>query len=175
MKNQGNEITEFGQLLSKTMGKQIKVQTHWADVTEVDWEAKTMTVKGTADDLEFYDVLLGLGSFYRKPKVGSRCLIGMVMNQKAATFLIDCSEIEESVWTSGETEFTIKENGFIVKQGDESLKPVFNDLIDKINELNQEVQKIIVIQGTSPSIPDLAQLVLDKTEIKNRLNTILIA
>ncbi|MGB1307535.1 MAG: hypothetical protein ACPG6B_01395 [Oceanihabitans sp.] len=189
MKKQGNEITTFGELLSKTIGRQIQVQTHWAEVTEVDWEAKTMTVKGTLDGLEFYDVLLGLGSWTRKPKLGATCLIGSILNKSAASFLIDCNEIEEAVWVSEDSSFTIKQDGFIVKQRDESLKDILNDLVsningqnEKIQDLNVELQKVIVVQGTSPNIPALTTLVSELVQIKqsnieinNRLNTVLIA
>ncbi|HCY81545.1 MAG TPA: hypothetical protein DHV22_08075 [Xanthomarina gelatinilytica] len=170
-----DEVAEFMTLTGKRGKQAIAIQTAYAICKDVDWEKKTMTAIGQSDDLEYYNVRLGNGSIVKKPKPGTLCLIGLIENQAANSFLVDAAEIEEIIITSGETEFTIKEDGFIVKQDGESLKTVLNDLIDKINELNQEVQKIIVIQGTSPSVPDLTQLVLDKTEIKTRLNTILIA
>lgn len=160
MKKEGREIEQFGQLLSKTMNSKTKVQTHWAKVTEVDWNAKTMTVKGTVDDLEFYDVLLGLSSFYRKPKVGANCLIGVILNQEASTFLIDCEAFEEAVWTTELAELKIKDQGFSVKVGDESLKTILNDYIDEVN-------KIKVIYGNTINVAAT-------TAIKQRLNTVLI-
>ncbi|MFY0714131.1 hypothetical protein J1D01_10670 [Seonamhaeicola sp. NFXS20] len=160
MKKEGREIEQFGQLLSKTLDRKTKVQTHWATVTEVDWESKTMTVKGMVDDLEFYDVLLGLSSFYRKPKVGAKCLIGVILNQEASTFLIDCEAFEEAVWTTEDAELKIKDQGFSVKVGNESLKEILNDYIDEVN-------KIKVIYGNTINVAAT-------TAIKQRLNTVLI-
>ena len=56
MKQKGREIEAFGGLLNHLIKGNAKVQTHYAYVTEVDWEAKTMTVKDLIADLEFYDV-----------------------------------------------------------------------------------------------------------------------
>lgn len=72
-----------------------EVQTHWATVKSVNWEAKTMTATGVEDDLDFFDVLLGLGSINRKPSVGKKCLIGIVNNNAAAAFLIECEAVDE--------------------------------------------------------------------------------
>lgn len=152
-------VTQFNELLGQKIKELVPVQTVWAVAKEVDWENKTMTATGQIDDLDFFDVLLGTGEHYRKPKIGTQCLIGTVGNS-ANTFLISAEEVEESLFISGESEFTIKEDGFIIKQSDESLKKVFNDMIDEIN-------KIIVINGTSINVAAM-------TAIKQRLNTVLI-
>lgn len=75
-------------------------------------------------------------------------------------FLVEADELEEFVFKSGKSEMTIKDEGFIIKYEGESLKKVFNDMIDEIN-------KIIVINGTSINVPAMVA-------IKQRLNTILI-
>ncbi|SHH75220.1 hypothetical protein [Flavobacterium johnsoniae] len=152
-------VTEFNQLIAQKINEQIPVQTVWATVKDVDWENKTMTATGLIDDLDYFDVLLGIGDHYCKPIVGTNCLIGSVDNS-ANTFLISASEVEETIFTSGDSELTIKEDGFIIKQSNESLKKVFNDMIDEIN-------KIIVINGTSINVAAM-------TAIKQRLNTVLI-
>ena len=54
-----------------------------------------MTVLSIDDDLEYYDVLLGLGSVNVKPKVGSNCLIGFINNSETLPFLIMADEVEE--------------------------------------------------------------------------------
>ena len=115
------------------------------EVVEVDWNNKTMTVKGLIDDLEFYDVLLGLRSFYKKPKVGAKCLIGLILNNEAATFLIEAEAVDELFIEVGTSTFKIDANGFLVKRDNETLKKVLNDLIVELN-------KIIVIQGTSINV-----------------------
>lgn len=94
MKNKGREIEVFGEILNTLMKGNAKVSTYPAIVTEVDWEAKTATVKGVIDDLEFYDVLLGLGSIYVKPEKGSLCLIGVILGNEAQTFLISAASVE---------------------------------------------------------------------------------
>lgn len=175
MKRQGEELNEFVNLLEVKAKGNAKIQVHWAEVTTVDWSAKTMTVKDLINDLEFYDVLLGLGSVFKKPTVGTKCLIGLILNNDAAAFLIEAEEIEEVSFTVGDnkavfdqdkynvtignSEFKINEAGFLIKKGEETLKKIIDDLIIEIN-------KIIVIQGTSINVPAML-------EIKQRLNTLL--
>jgi len=159
MKQKGREIEAFGGLMDTLIKGNAKIQTHYAYVTEVDWEAKTATVKGLLDDLEFYDVRLGLGALYVKPIVGSKCLIGLILNNDAQTFLIDAEELEEFNWTTGQSNMVIKPEGFVIKKANENLKAVLNDFIT-------EVSKIIVIQGVTINVAAL-------TAIKQRLNTIL--
>ena len=154
-------ITEFTRLLKAQQKSAVNPQLIWATVKAVDWNSKTMTAESVVDGLEYFNVLLGLGSFYRKPKVGTKCLLGVLGNKAAATFLIEAEAFEESVFISDESEFTIKESGFILKQGNESLKTILNDFITEVN-------KIVVVQGRTI---DVAAVTL----IKKRLNTVLIA
>lgn len=153
------ELDDFNKLLGQRIRELIPITTSWAIVKSVDWEKKTMTATGLIDDLDNYDVLLGIGSEYKKPKKGTKCLIGFIENSPNA-FLIAADELEEIIYKVDESELIIKEGGFIIKQSDESLKAVFNDMIDELN-------KIIVINGTTINVGAM-------TAIKNRLNTILI-
>jgi hypothetical protein len=175
MKREGQELNELTKLLDLKAKGNAKIQTHWAEVVEVDWNNKTMTAKGLADNLEFYDVLLGIGSVYKKPTVGAKCLIGLILNNEAATFLIEAEAVEEVSIAVGDNEvlfdvdklnvtigtstFKIDDSGFLVKRNNETLKKVLNDMIDELN-------KIIVIQGTSINVPAM-------NAIKQRLNTVL--
>lgn len=170
----GDNITELGKVFNEGIKKLIDVQTHWCNVKSVDWEKKTMIATGLVDDLDFFDVNLGVGSVYKKPKVKTKCLIGIINNNIADAFLIECDEVEEIVFKSGQSEFIIKEEGFIVKQGGESLKEVFNDLFEQKNKLNKEVQKIVVSIGVSPNVPVLTEIANETDQIKERLNNILI-
>lgn len=170
----GDNITELGKVLNERTKKLIDVQTHWCNVKSVDWEKKTMIATGLVDDLDFFDVNLGVGSVYKKPKVKTKCLIGIINNNIADAFLIECDEVEEIVFKSGQSEFIIKEEGFIVKQGGESLKEVFNDLFEQKNKLNKEVQKIVVSIGVSPNVLVLTEIANETDQIKERLNNILI-
>ena len=154
----GEGLNEFNRLLGQRIRELIPIQTFWATVKNVDWDKKTMTATGLIDDLDNFDVLLGLGSQARKPKVGTKCLLGIIGNSPNA-FLIEADELEEFFFKSGESELTIKTDGFIIKHQDQNLKTVFNDMIDEIN-------KIIVINGTSINVAKMLA-------IKQRLNTIL--
>ena len=151
---------EFNRLLGQRIRELIPIQTSWAIVKSVDWEKKTMTATGLIDDLDNFDVLLGIGAEFRKPKVGTKCLIGIIGNSPNS-FLIEADELEEIFYKTGESEFTINDQGFIIKHADESIKAVLNDMIDEVN-------KIIVINGTTINVAAMEV-------IKQRLNTILIA
>lgn len=152
-------ISEFNKLISQRIRELIPTQTAWATAKEVDWDKKTMTATGVVDELDFHNVLLGLGADYKKPKIGTKCLIGIVGNS-ANAFLIAADEVEEILIVSGESQLTVKETGFIVKHADENLKIIFSDMIDEIN-------KIIVVNGTSINVAAMKA-------IKERLNTVLI-
>lgn len=152
-------VTEFNQLLSQKIRELIPIQTAWATAKDIDWDKKMMTATGLTDDLDYHDVLLGIGGEFKKPKRGTKCLIGIVSNS-ANAFLITAEEVEETIIVSGESQLTIKEDGFIIRQSNESLKTIFEDMIDEIN-------KIIVINGTSINVAAM-------TAIKERLKTVLI-
>ena len=171
----GDNITELGKVLNQRTKKLIDVQTHWCNVKEVDWQNKTMTATSLVDDLPFYDVNLGVGSIYKKPKVGTKCLIGIINNNSADAFLIESEAVEEMIFTSAASTMVIKEEGFIVQQGQESLKVVLNDLVTEINKLNKEVQKIVVSIGVSPNVAVLQQIAQANTAINNRFNQIMTA
>lgn len=180
-------LDEFTELMRNSGKRQIPIQTEWCEVKEVDWQDKTMTVTSLLNDLEYFDVLLGIGSIYKNPKVGAKVLIGIIANTKAC-FMIDCAAFEEMIIVSDESSFTIKEAGFIVIQGDESLKEIFNNLIENINKQNEEIQKVsgilqkvIVVNGTSPDVPGLlvidemlAQIKENNNTVNDRLNNVLI-
>ncbi len=130
-----DNIQQLGDLLTRSAKSAQKVQTHWCKVKSVDWEGKTMDAIGVSDDLEFYDVHLGLGSFYRKPTIDKMCLIGIIENQEAAAFLIDCEAFEEAYYKCQETIFRIKPNGFVVKVGEENLRTLMLDWITAIKSM----------------------------------------
>lgn len=151
------KLSEFKVLLQQNTKRQFAIQTEWVKVTSVDWEAKTMVAVGESNSLEYTDVLLGLSSSVKRPKIGSLATIGII-NNSAACFLIDAEEIEEFEWSCDGSVYNISTEGFKVQRADENLKDVLNDLIDEVN-------KIKVIYGNSINVPEML-------EIKNRLNTI---
>ena len=137
-----DHIAEFSTLLDVKTKAQLTPGVTWAIVQDVDWGAKTMTATGLADELPYYNVQLGLGSFYRKPVVGTKVLLGVPELQGADTFLIECEAYEEAIYVSGDSTFVIKESGFEVKQGDESLRTILLDFMTEVN-------KIVVVNGTT--------------------------
>lgn len=108
--------------LSELQKNNTPTQTVWVEVKEVDWEDRTMTAVGIDDELEFYDILLGLGSMDIKPKVGSNCLIGFIDNNETTPFLILADEIEEiNVKTQFKVQLNISEKGILLEAID---KPI---------------------------------------------------
>lgn len=135
----GNEITEFGKLLNQRTKKLIDVQTYWVKVKDINWNEKTMTAIGVVDDLEFYEVSLGIGSIHRKPTIDSRCLIGIINNNANDTFLIECAECEE-IEISDKTAFKwLLKNGELTMNGNQ-----FGGLV-KATELKTELDKVNLI------------------------------
>ena len=124
--------------LKKTLSELAKnstpIQTVWVEVTEVDWEERTMTAIGVDDELEYYDVLLGLGSIDLKPKVGSTCLIGIIENQDTASFLINADQIEEIDINVEDCQLKIN-NGFLLKKQNETLAKLMSDLLKEIQKM----------------------------------------
>ena len=51
-------IKKLAQTLTQKQKDAIPKNTSWVTVEEVDWGKKTMTAKGVADGLEFFDVRL---------------------------------------------------------------------------------------------------------------------
>lgn len=95
-------IDEFGALFKKHLENNKQVQLRLVYCKDVDWEEKTMTAMGATDDLEYYDVSLGLGYKFIKPKVDADCIIGILEGEESVGFLIDASEVEEVVFNGGE-------------------------------------------------------------------------
>ena len=174
MQNNKNPKYELRKLLKYQSKSLIPIQTFWVVVDSVNWKEKTMIATGVANELPFYDVLLGLGSFYRKPKVGTSCLIGVIENQEPITFLLDCEEMDEAIYISGESSWTMNTSGFIINQSNENLYKVLSDFICQFGKLADEINKIKVAIGTSPDTPTILKIKQEVTEkIKQRLNTIL--
>ena len=153
------EADELRRLLDQRMKGNVKAQIVRAVVTEVDWDNKTMTAKGLVDDLEYYDVLLGTGSFYRRPEIGTNCILAVLDGKEAATLLIDAGSFQEAVYSSADTSLTIKEEGFIIARAGEDLSTILSDMIDELN-------KIVVVYGNTINVAAM-------NAIKTRINNVL--
>lgn len=156
-----DQISEFMQLQEKRQREILTPGCVWAVVKTVDWDKKTMVAQGVQDDLEYYDVQLGLGSFYRKPVVGSTVMLGVPELQGNETFLIECEDFEEALYVSGDLRFSmLKNNGYKIERGGENLGKV-------LEEFMEECRKIVVVNGNTINQVAVA-------ELKTRLKTILI-
>ena len=108
--------------LSELQASKIPTQTVLVEVKEVNWDDRTMTVIGVDDELEYYDVLLGLGSVDVKPKVGSNCLIGFINNSETLPFLIMADEVEEiDIKTQFKVQLNISDKGILIEAMDKSI------------------------------------------------------
>lgn len=131
-------LLELKKLLTDKMKSHVPLQTEWVTVKEVDWEEKTMTAIGSINGLEYFDVLLGLGSVDMRPKIGTSALIGAI-NNGAACYMISCEEIEELELTD-QTGFKVNLNdGLLLINGEE-----FGGIVNA-KELKKQVDKNTLI------------------------------
>lgn len=137
----------FGKALSKfptgTVG--IGVATEITD--------NTCTVQRTGApelyDVRFHAVEDTLESYITIiPKENSFVLYATLGNQQTDAVIITCSEIEKVVIKIGTTLHEVSAEGHDISRGNNNLKDSLVDLIT-------EIQKIIVINGTSPNVPAL--------------------
>lgn len=138
------EIDVFTTLLARKNKLQQALVLQWAKVTSVDWENKTCDAKGVDDDLEFFDILIGAGSFDVKPKVGSLIIIGIINNDETTPVLLSAEEVDKIEIKAGNCELTI-DQGFLLKKENETLKKLMVDLL-------QEIQKMKFTTNTGSTI-----------------------
>ena len=132
------KLIEFKKLLSEGMKAKVPIQTEWVQVSSVDWEEKTMIAVGQNNGLEYFDVLLGLGSVNVRPKIESLALVGSIHNGEAC-YMISCEEIEE-IEISDKTGFKLSlNNGLLLINGDE-----FGGIINAV-ELKKQADKNTLI------------------------------
>lgn len=149
-------VDKLKQAINEKIKSFANVQTIWAEADEIDWEQKTMTAIGIADDLPYYDVLLGLESLVIKPKKGSTCLIGLIENDSTKPFLIWANELESYEIKVEDTEFKIQE-GFLLKKENETLAKLMSDLL-------KEIQKMKFTTNTGSTIKLVNQLQFKELE-----------
>lgn len=124
--------------LNRTINEKIKsfatVQTVWVQVDKVNWDEKTMTATSLADELPYYDILLGLENLMIRPKQGTTCLIGLIENDSTKPFLIWADEVEQYSITVENTEFKIQEV-FLLRKDNETLAKLMRDLLVEIQNM----------------------------------------
>lgn len=93
------------------------------------------------------------------PAEGSPVIYAIVDNQEAEACLLMCSQIEKVITEVGQAKYHLDKQGHLLQVGDQKLSSVIEDLIN-------EVAKIIVVNGRSPNVVALNQ-------IKQRMKKIL--
>lgn len=104
-----------------------------AEVTAVDVSAKTCDVKPIDGSSEIFDVFINLDEStgqFREPAIGA--LICIVFVTKETAVAVNYSELKQHNVKIKDTEFTIDENGFLLKKADENLAKLMNDLLTEI-------------------------------------------
>ena len=160
MKTDEKFIQAVSLIFSKHMPHNVIVGT----VESIDKENDTCKV--TRDDApELFKVRLNavIDNITNKaviyPAAGSKVLCTIIENDTKEAAIIKYSEIESIIYKIGDTDYLINATGYQIKRGNNNLKQLLNDFI-------AEVQKIIVVQGTSPNVAALE-------EIKTKINLVL--
>lgn len=144
-------ISESLRELLKNSGKRHQiVQVVWATAKSVDWDTRTMVATGVIDELDYLDVRLGLGAENRKPKIGSKCLLGIIQNIEAKTYLIHAEELELIESTSEKQTITSEE--IIINEGNNGGIIVIAKLQAEIEKLNTalEILKTATLAAIAP-------------------------
>lgn len=142
----GKELDNMVNLLTQQSKKAVPLQNTWVTCKSVDWSKKTMVCTSLTDGLDYYDVLLGIGAEYRKPKQKTKCLIGSIANKEAASFLIYAEEIEEYlIEDSTGFKFNLKD-GKLTINGDQFSgivkAPELKTQVDKNTEILKQIQTV---------------------------------
>lgn len=159
-----DEIAQFKKNMNAMAAGHVKVQTVWARVKSVDWDEKKMVATGVRDDLDYDDVLLGLGNVYTKPKVDTICLLGIIENQEAHTFLISADEVDETITTVGQSILTVTPEGFKIERNGETLKSILSDLLEAC-----QIATYTNGAGTTGTANNVATFIAIKNRIPNLL------
>lgn len=127
---------DFKKALQDLQQSARQAQIRWATVKAVDWQQRTMTAIGTMDNLEYYDVALGLGCVDIKPAVDSEVVIGILEGHEASAFLLSASTVEL-------VEFNGGQNGGIVISA--KVAEQLNNLERDINDLKRTIAAWVAV------------------------------
>lgn len=132
-------------------------------VKSVDVDEVTCVISDDDTETEFPDIRLrpvldGTESITMYPKVGTWALAIRIENDDD-WMLIAAGEFDKWRMKIGTTIIEQDATGLLIKKGNDTLKGILSDFID-------EVAKIVVLQGTSPSVPALLAI---KTKVLNVL------
>ena len=131
----------------------VPVQAVWAICKQVDWESKTMVAIGTGDQLEYHDVLLGLDVLYKKPKSGTKCLLGIIENNGAQAFLITCDELDELLFQTSDADLKLQISGdsWVWNDGENKGLVILPAAVQRLNLIEQSINDLKgIIAGWTP-------------------------
>ncbi|HRY33392.1 MAG TPA: hypothetical protein P5531_10535 [Bacteroidales bacterium] len=128
----------------KIVEDMIPVPFAWATVESVDEQQSTAVCKDSLTSLEYFDVLLGLGSIIQKPVIGTRVLLGLTSHNGEAAFIIWCEEVKDYLISlqSG-FKVQIKKDGTMTINGDGCGGLVIVDKnVERINAIEQDINAL---------------------------------
>lgn len=158
--------------------KKREVNCFVATVLEVNKPNGVCTIKDEA--LEYTDVRLSAiidGNDQKQfvfPTVGSTVLVEPINEDIKQLYVVKYSQVESITGNIASTHWLIDANGFRFKRNGQDLKAVLNDMFDKFGELCDQLNAVVVVNGTTPNVAAITQIKTSvTTTIKGRLNTIL--
>lgn len=161
-----DNLSKLKTTLRQVTDNRIPVTLVWAVAQEIDWETKTMVAVGVMDGLAYYDVLLGVGHRMTKPKPRSKCLLGLIENNDAAAFMIDCEEVEAVEWSVDIQKYEMDGSKFLIGNATEDLLTLMTDTIDAILAERH-------LTNTGPTINLTPDSQLRFNNLKTRFNNLL--
>lgn len=129
-----DEYDRFAQIVKQRSENAKLAHIRFVECTSVDQENKTMDAKGTGDESEYFDVMLGLGFSYVIPAIGSICLIGIIDSIETATFLINAESVESVEVKMDKLQFNGGLNMGLVK---------IKELTDRLNKIEQAFNSLL--------------------------------
>lgn len=181
--NKGSNIERFQQLLNDNSKKANTITLRRGIVKDVDWDKKTMTVTDLVENLDHFDVRLGLGFMNVRPAYNSLVIIAVIGNKDVDTLLIDAQSVEQIEYQDS-TGFKLDLNqGKMTINGDSFSglvkAPELKSQVDKNTAILQAIQNALQSWSPQPldggaelkaltsTIPSMQRADLDNIENQN--------
>lgn len=129
-----DEYQRFAQIVKKRSENAKLAHIRFVECISVDQNNKTMDARGTSDESEYFDVMLGLGFSYVIPAIGSICLIGIIDSTETASFLINAESVESVEIKMDKLQINGGLNMGLVK---------IKDLTDRLNKIEQAFNSLL--------------------------------
>lgn len=145
------ELDKLVENLKKTNSSVKQAQLRFVTCESVDWENKTMTAIGVADDVKYEDVTLGFGYMDVQPKKDSVCLIGIIEGNEALSFLINAETVELVEITAEKIQFNGGDNKGIVISG--KITSEVNTILKRVNSIVSALQTLATSMTSTGQVP----------------------